>query len=44
MNNYLDPKFNALKHLSLTQKFSKEITSRVSNTSLITQYDRSYAI
>lgn len=44
MNNYLDPKFNALKHLSLSQKVSKGISSRVSNSSLISQYDRSYGI
>lgn len=44
MNNYLDPKFNVMKHLSMTQKFSKEITSRISNDTLISQYDRSYAI
>ena len=44
MNNYLDPKYNPLDHLTVTQKLSKQIKSTISTESQISQYDRSYAI
>ena len=44
MKNYLDPKYEVKRSMSFTEKISHQISSKLSNHQLISQYDRSYAI